>query len=917
VPQPAKVSRLWLETLEDRVVPSFLPPVNYPTGTNPLAVVTADLNGDGRLDLITANAGDNTISVRLGNGDGTFGAAQTYAVGTGPDSVAVGDFNGDGKLDIVTANEGNNTVSVLLGNGDGAFGAAQSYAVGSQPASVAVGDFDGKLDVVTANQGDNTVSLLPGNGDGTFAAFKTVATLTSPAQSVAVGDLNADGKLDLAVTAGGTDGYTSPGGYYIPGTAPTVNVLLGNGDGTFALGSSLTLPSFSYVPPSSIAPPTVAVADLNGDGHPDLVTTYADYGGIVNVFLNNGNGTFAALGGFGAGGNSQAVAVADLNGDGKPDLVTADGNGISVLPGNGKGTFGDPAFFTDGTNPVAVAAGDFNGDGLTDLAVADSGSNNVSVLLNTGFWPTLGVAATDPVTGAALTSTTAGNGFNFTVTADDPSGNVLTGYTDSVVLSSTDPAATIIDPATGNPVALENFTYTFTAADHGTHTFSVDLKTAGAPTLVAYDPTAGVTAREVIFVYPAAVSTFQVSNFPSPVGADTYSQFVVTAYDSYGNQVTDYTGTVVLSSTDPAATFFDDATGNPLAGNSYTFTAADAGTHYFDATLATVGTQSITVTDASVTPAATGSQTGIQVLPVATLTGPPAGYPSQALTFTLGAIGDPPGTGFTYQIDWNGDGVVDQTVTGPSGTTVTHAYAAAGDNAVAVTATDPGGFTSPQTFQYVNILPVTVAVQTDPAHTAQQMLVITDTGYGDSFQLSSAAGNEVSLTIDGNAVGTVAPTTSSPFALVEVLGGAGNNLIDARNLAVSAVLAGGAGNDTLYGGSGRNLLIGGTGADALHAGSAGNILIGGSTSYDSNPTALAFVMAEWDSADSYSTRISRLMKGGGQNGSYVLNSSTVFDDNTIDALYGGAGLDWFLAHKKGRRSDQVINRTSGEVVTSI
>jgi hypothetical protein len=108
------VCRLLLEALEDRTVPSFMAPVTYSVGTGPQAIVAADLNGDGHLDLITANAGSNNISVQIGNSGGTFQAAQPYAAGVGPAAVAVGDLNGDGKLDIVTANEGNSTVSVLL-----------------------------------------------------------------------------------------------------------------------------------------------------------------------------------------------------------------------------------------------------------------------------------------------------------------------------------------------------------------------------------------------------------------------------------------------------------------------------------------------------------------------------------------------------------------------------------------------------------------------------------------------------------------------------------------------------------------------------------------------------------------------------------------------------------------------------------
>src|SRR5262249_34093462 len=154
------------------------------------------------------------------------------------------------------------------------------------------------------------------------------------------------------------------------------------------------------------------------------------------------------------------------------------------------------------------------------------------------------------------------------------------------------------------------------------------------------------------------------------------------------------------------------------------------------------------------------------------------------------------------------------------------------------------------------------------------------------------------------------------FALVIVLGEGGNDTLDARALSVSTALVGGSGNDTLSGGSARNLLIGGAGADTLYAASAGDLLIACSTNHDSNRTALAFLMAEWNRTDAdYLTRVKRLggSLSGGLNGSYLLNGTTIFDDNTIDVLYGGAGVDWFFAHLKGKNKDKVIGQTGGEV----
>jgi hypothetical protein len=915
-----------LEALEDRCQPSFLSPVNYAVGTNPVAVVTADLANNGKLDLITANASDNTISVRMGNGDGTFGPATPYAVGTYPESVAVGDFNGDGKLDLAVANGNSASVSVLLGNGDGSFQAAKSYAVGNGPVSVAIGNFDGQLDIVTANIADGTVTLLPGNGDGTFGAAQTVANFSSGAASVAVGDFNGDGKLDLAVATRGTNGYWGYYGYY-PGISPAVTVLMGNGNGTFTTGSSYDLPTNGQ--PQSYGLATVATADLNGDTKPDLAITDPS-AGEVSVLLNAGGGAFTGPTSFSTAGSSpESLAVADFNGDGRPDLVMANtySNTLSVLPNIGNGNFGNPYAFTAGSSPASVAAGDLNRDGKTDVAVANSGDNNVSVLLNDGYWPSLQVAATDSHTGVPISSTTAGQSFNLTVTADDPSGNVLTGYTDTVSFSTSDAQGTIIDPATGNPVSLASFKYTFTAADHGTHTFSVDLKTAyeWSPDqfIGVSDSSVGlVPTGPAIAVYPGAVSSFTVSGFPSPTAAGYQGDFTVTAYDAYGNLAYNYTGTAIFSTSDLQATILNPATGNPvpLAGFTYTFGSYNYGTASFSATLNTAGmNQWITATD-SLNSKAAGSETGIEVDLAVSINGPSGSYLNESLTYTLGTVGDPAGTIFKYQINW-GDGSPVQSVTGPSGTQVSHTYSTAGNRGVTVTATDPNGLSGTGS-DYVFTASLTVAIQTDPAHTSQQMLVINDTssGYnGNSISLSSAANNGVTLYADGYNLGTLAPTNSNPFALVMAFANSGyGDTLNAGQLTISSVLVGGSGYSYLYGGSARNLLIAGTGRGTLSAGSGGDILIGGTTKYDSNTTALAYIMAEWDSSDSYSTRISKISKGVGPNSSYALNSKTVSQNSLSDYLYGGAGMDWFFANTRGKKNkDYIYNQKSGETVTQI
>ena len=178
---------------------TFQAAVNYVTGASPYCVVVGDFNGDGKLDLALANNGSNTVSILLGNGDGTFRDMTTYSVGTSPISLTVGDFNSDGKLDLAVANSGEGTVSILRGKGDGTFEAAVNYAAGTQPYAVIAADLngDGALDLAVANSGSNSVSVFLGKGDGTFVAPVDYSVGSNPTAVIAA-DLNGDGKLDLA-----------------------------------------------------------------------------------------------------------------------------------------------------------------------------------------------------------------------------------------------------------------------------------------------------------------------------------------------------------------------------------------------------------------------------------------------------------------------------------------------------------------------------------------------------------------------------------------------------------------------------------------------------------------------------------------------------------------------------------------------
>jgi len=347
---------------------------------SPSAIAVGDFDHDGKLDLAVAASccPDGSVAILLGNGDGTFRQPVNYAAGVGPISIVAADFNHDGNLDLAVANALSSYVSILMGNGDGTFQPATQSPPISPPLYVAVGDFngDGIPDLVTQS-GNETISILMGNGDGTFQD----AIVTQPTfafQTIGAGDFNGDGKLDLV--AAGQFGFGSG-----------VNILLGNGDGTFTQVASYTGDS---------SPISIAVADFNGDHKLDFAVANLEGVGI-GVFLGNGDGTFQPGVNY-ATSFPEWVTAARLNGN-NMDLVVANAgtsrsvSGATVFQGNGDGTFQPGAFYPGGPLSTYIAVGDFNGDRKPDLVITDfaHGVGYVIALLNTGvvsFSPTTPVA---------------------------------------------------------------------------------------------------------------------------------------------------------------------------------------------------------------------------------------------------------------------------------------------------------------------------------------------------------------------------------------------------------------------------------------------------------------------------------------------------------------------------------------------
>ncbi|MEK0195586.1 FG-GAP-like repeat-containing protein, partial [Microcoleus anatoxicus] len=325
-------------TTTGATTPTFATKVDFPTGTRPFSVSIGDFNGDGKPDLATANRSSSTVSILLnttttGATTPTFASKVDFPTGSAPQSVSIGDFNGDNKPDLATGNLSSSASILLNTTTTGAttptFASKVDFATGTGPFSVSIGDFngDGKPDLATGNANDNTTSILlntttTGATTPTFATKVDFATSNNPL-SVSIGDINGDGKPDLAT------GNTNAG-------SSNVSILLN----TTTTGA--TTPTFATKVdfPTGSAPRSVSIGDFNGDGKPDLATA-------------NRNDSTASI------------------------LLNTTTTGATTP------TFATKVDFTTGTNPYSLSIGDFNGDGKPDLATGNYNGNTASILLNT------------------------------------------------------------------------------------------------------------------------------------------------------------------------------------------------------------------------------------------------------------------------------------------------------------------------------------------------------------------------------------------------------------------------------------------------------------------------------------------------------------------------------------------------------
>ncbi|MFD3164084.1 FG-GAP repeat domain-containing protein [Herpetosiphon sp. NSE202] len=343
----------------------FASPVHYPTSFNAREVVNGDFNGDGLQDLASISWAGSTISVNLGNGDGTFDPANNYTTGLGQSwGIDTGDINNDNKLDLVVASRLSGYLTTYLGVGDGTFQYHSAVAADGNPMKIRLGDFnkDDNLDMAFSLEFTNSIAVRFGLGNGNFQASQFYTVGYGPL-GITTADLDRDSNLDLIVSNA---------------SSTTISVLKGSNTGTFAAAVNYTV---------GTTPQESTVADFNGDTFPDVAV--ANWGSSdVSIFCGSATGALTLSSTIANVNAGHDIASADINGDGFIDIAMTNSlpttylATVGVLLGQGNLNFDAPATFATGTNPSSIVIGHFNNDSLPDLATANYHSHDLSILLN-------------------------------------------------------------------------------------------------------------------------------------------------------------------------------------------------------------------------------------------------------------------------------------------------------------------------------------------------------------------------------------------------------------------------------------------------------------------------------------------------------------------------------------------------------
>ncbi|MBN8569251.1 MAG: T9SS type A sorting domain-containing protein [Ignavibacteria bacterium] len=528
--------------------PTLSTKTDFVTGTNPYSVVLKDMNGDGKLDMVVSNQVGNSIGIFIntttpGASTPTFGAMTAFTTPAGPTHLAVADFNGDGLLDVAVPNNTAANISVFFntttpGSSMPTFGTRADFTAGSTVWSVATGDFnlDGKIDIACANRGASSLSYFlntsaTGSATPSFSA-KTDLTVGSTPFGVGVGDMNNDGKPDILNAARGAAQFS----VFLNNTSPGASTL------TLLTRTDNTTASQPYFP---------IIADFNGDGKKDVAVDCGT-GNSISVFINTtelgaGAPSFGTKTDLTVNSYPEFVCSADFNGDGKPDIANTNllSNNIciflnTVTPGASSPSFSSKTDFTTGTSPISIKAADFNGDGKPDLACVNAIGGTISVYINTtstGAGTPAFTPKTDFSTGLSPAILTL-NDFNGDGLIDIACSNYNGGNV-SVLLNST-------TPGTLTPSFTSAVNFTTGGAAYGV--VSRDLNNDGKPDIACCNGISGTIS--ILFNITTAGSMTPSFAPQSDIFANT-NVFAISAEDINGDGkidfVTNYAGSNLIS----------------------------------------------------------------------------------------------------------------------------------------------------------------------------------------------------------------------------------------------------------------------------------------------------------------------------------------------------------------------------------